>query len=52
MDIHSQIMGVIKTTIQEFKVEMQHIQVKRLQELKVEMKCILLSTFLVIKMIL
>jgi hypothetical protein len=33
MDIRSQIMVAIKTTIQEFKVKMQHIQ-----ELKIEMQ--------------
>jgi hypothetical protein len=38
MDILSQIMVAIKTTIQEFKVEMQHIQEKHIQELKVEMQ--------------
>jgi hypothetical protein len=38
MDICSQIMADIKTTIQEFKVEMQHILEKRIQEFKVEMK--------------
>jgi hypothetical protein len=38
MDIHSQIMETIKTTIQEFKVEMQHIQEKCIQEFKVEMQ--------------
>jgi hypothetical protein len=38
MDIRSQIMATIKTKIQEFKVEMQHIQEKCIQELKAEMQ--------------